>query len=503
MLRRLQEKRPLDILLPALVATLFGIGFYIYPPELDDLAYRLPFKAYFLDGAPYDTAELWRQIVWRHLHDNSRLANVAMQLLMLLPAWLTAAMSALVVFVTLRLMQRFGQYTSSCTVLLAGALYVLATPWIDHLYVFDWQLNYVWGGCLMMWFLMVFTLHRRKPDTIFLLGVLLGAWQECASLPAFIAVIGTWIFYRDYRDERTFAAGLGLLAGLLWLYMSPGGQDYRGGHWAPFTVSILSVLTTMPALIYCGCLLVRYLMRRHLEIRHFILGCVAVASAGVLWCYHVGPSVATCSVLASVTGLSMLADRTTGLTIVRILCGALYIYAVAGLAATIGDIWRLRDTYDKVVSRYRASGDTTIFADLTLRERMPLLSLRKIKFEQFTRKENIELLSAYYGTRTSMIHVLPRELEHFTPTAAESLGDGFYSYAGYLVGPAYSDGIAEVYLDAVYDGQIRRLFYFTTPFTGTDGETYGWYFVRNVSESIFCPVPDSVAFPEQAIRHGM
>ena len=94
-------------------------------------------------------------------------------------------------------------------------------------------------------------------------------------------------------------------------------------------------------------------------------------------------------------------------------------------------------------------------------------------------------------------------MDHFTPTAAESLGDGFYSYAGYLVGPAYSDGIAEVYLDAVYDGQIRSLFYFTTPFTGTDGETYGWYFVRNVSESIFCPVPDSIAFPEQAIRHGM
>ncbi len=109
--------RNADISLPVLfttfVAVLLGIGFALFPWVSDDLWYRLPFKECFLGDASVEPDEIWRQIYWRHTHDNSRLANALMFAVQFLPAWVHASLSGLAAFGTMRLMQRLGGFGES------------------------------------------------------------------------------------------------------------------------------------------------------------------------------------------------------------------------------------------------------------------------------------------------------------------------------------------------------------------------------------------------------
>ena len=92
---------------------LLGIGFALFPWVSDDLWYRLPFKECFLGDASVEPDEIWRQIYWRHTHDNSRLANALMFAVQFLPAWVHASLSGLAAFGTMRLMQRLGGFGES------------------------------------------------------------------------------------------------------------------------------------------------------------------------------------------------------------------------------------------------------------------------------------------------------------------------------------------------------------------------------------------------------
>ncbi|MDE6526285.1 MAG: hypothetical protein K2L75_03440 [Muribaculaceae bacterium] len=250
-----------NISLPGLlvffIALLLGLGFALFPWMSDDLWYRLPFKDFILHGAPFDTDTLLREIRKHHLTDNSRLANVAMALLQFLPGWFTASLSALAAFATMSLMRRYGAFAAdtAATALFCG-LFALVMPWIDQMYVFDFQLNYLWAGMLMALLLYLLAQGRCAPDALFLTGLLTGVWQECTAFPLFVALLASAALYRRCRTHRCGAAVLGLLLGLMWLYFSPGGSVYRSASWTPFgfRLGILAVFV-VPVAVYTAMLL--------------------------------------------------------------------------------------------------------------------------------------------------------------------------------------------------------------------------------------------------------
>lgn len=484
----------LPVLFTAFVAVLLGVGFALFPWVSDDLWYRLPFKDCFLADAPVDWSEIGRQIHWRHTCDNSRLANAAMFVLQFLPPWLYASLSALAAFATMRLMQRLGGFAADvrCTALFCG-LFALVMPWVDQMYVLDFQLNYLWGGAWMSLFLYMLLRRRGGADALFLVGLLTGVWQECTAFPAFVAAVALWVVYRTYRSERTAAGVAGLLCGLMWLYFSPGGTAYRANSWTPFSfrMSILAVFA-LPAIVYTAMLAVNVLRRRRLEAVHFVLVVAAWASCAVLLVTTMGPRTGWASVLASITGMTMLL---TGYRRTASAAGAaLYALALANLATVCYACHRESVVYDNVVSHYREHGPQTAFIDINLREDAPLLALQKPQFDFFAHYANVRLFSDFYGSVDSLVSVVPARLRHFTAVSADSICPGFYGYRGLLVGPApaHPDRL-EVVVD--YGSGPLDICYFATPFTDAEGITRGWYHCDvSTFSSLLHPVPEHISF---------
>ena len=491
-----------NISLPGLlvffIALLLGLGFALFPWMSDDLWYRLPFKDFILHGAPFDTDTLLREIRKHHLTDNSRLANVAMALLQFLPGWFTASLSALAAFATMSLMRRYGAFAAdtAATALFCG-LFALVMPWIDQMYVFDFQLNYLWAGMLMALLLYLLAQGRCAPDALFLTGLLTGVWQECTAFPLFVALLASAALYRRCRTHRCGAAVLGLLLGLMWLYFSPGGSVYRSASWTPFgfRLGILAVFV-VPVAVYTAMLLPSLWRRRCLPLRHFILLAMAWSSAAVLMLTTMGPRTGWASVLASITGITMLVARHRRSTVIL---GALcYGLALANLATVCYVCQRERQVYNSVIKHYQTHGTATAFVDISLRENAPQLALQKPQYDFFAHYNNITLFSDFYGHADSLVRVVPAPLRHFTAARASAVPDGFYSYEGLLVGPAPEKPDRYV-VEVDYGGGVMEMCYFTTPFTDADGIERGWYHCdASTFSSLLHPVPDYIRFLEVA-----
>ncbi len=489
--------RNADISLPVLfttfVAVLLGIGFALFPWVSDDLWYRLPFKECFLGDASVEPDEIWRQIYWRHTHDNSRLANALMFAVQFLPAWVHASLSGLAAFGTMRLMQRLGGFGESAasTALFCG-LFALAMPWVDQMYVLDFQLNYLWGGAWMSLFLLLLLRQRCSADVLFCTGLLCGVWQECTALPAFVATVGVWLFYGRFRNERTAAGATGLLLGLMWLYFSPGGTAYRSSGWTAFAfrMNIIAVFT-LPALVYTAMLL-RHTARRRMrpEAPHFILATVAWTSGLVMVLTAMGPRTGWASVLASITGIVMLLRGYRSTTFAA--GTALYGLALANLTTVCHVCRQEAEVYRDVVAHFRTNGSQTLFMPLHLREDAPLLALQKPQYDFFAHLNNILLFSNFYGSTDEPVIAVPSALREFSAERADRFCPDFYDYEGLLVGPTPGRPDRLV-VEVDYGSGPVVVCYFATPFVDADGIERGWYHCdASTISSLLHPIPERI-----------
>lgn len=491
------------------VSLMLWVGYYYFPWVADDLYYRMRFRDYFINGGDIDWAQAWEAMKWRHFNDNSRLASFAMLCLQFLPKMLTSFLSGVASYLSILFAARLsGVDKSASKSLLVALLFVVAMPWVDQMYVLPFQMAYLWGGAFGLVFAYVILENRTQGCKIFLFALFLGVWQEAIGFPAFVAVVAMYVFYPKYRDRRTVAAIAGLLAGLAWLYLSPGGQSYRSQPSPPFSFrfDILAVFAVPTVIFLIFCLTGLFVLWRKRRMRsvdlsvYVFLLIASLTSVAVMLASCFGPRVGWFGVLTAVVGLvKMLNDcfRCRLSKAVRnVLSGCAVIFIFGHLAFVDLTSYRNKLMYDSVVQSFRAYPEKAIYVPMEMRNEAPLMALQKPYFGLFTKWHTAVIVSAFHapaGHESDVMKVLPARLEDFSPEKARKLaGDnGFYSYKNLVVGPYAGARPASFKMKA--SSQTKDIYY--VPFQTVDSLSFGWY-VPNAStlESLFHPIPESMEF---------
>lgn len=488
------------------VSVLLATGFYVFPWISDDINFRILFREYFAGEKPMTLSWVWEHICWRYFNDNGRFANVAMVLGITGPDWGLKTGSLIAAFMSMSYGLKLSGLERSFN---AAALFtfgfIVAMPWQDSLYVTDFQLNYLWSGAIMLAFLYMFLFRRGNAMVLCAMGLLLGLWQESCGFPALIAVLVVGLLFKSYRDRRTSVAVLALVAGLCWLYFSPGAMRYRTSAPASFSfrINILAVYAVPPLLF--GIWTVSNLLKRRFsgmsERRKAVLAAlmvVSVVSTALMFYSCMGPRVGWAGVLSSLIGMICLLHQSRLLELFtrksrRMLAWVLLGFTVVHLGVV--DVYSLKEgrTYRKIIEGYISEPDKVQFADLLLREELPLYCLQKPHLGAFSHWANINIQSYFYRADGTRIRVVPERLRDFNRGEARVIdGSGeFYEWKGLVVGPVlYDTPSVARNIEADYGRGLHQVDFFTTTFPDAAGVMRAWYYPdASTLETLLCPTP--------------
>lgn len=458
----------------------------------DDLNYRLPYRDCFLDGKPLHFNMIAGHIRELYLCNSPRLANILMIGLQFLPRWICGMLSGVACYLTLVTgIRLLGLTARPYAAMFLSALFVFFMPWVDQIYVFDFQLNYLWSGAVLLLYLHL--LLQSESIWLYAVALILGFMNESCGFPAWVATIALITCYRRYRQSRTFISLLLLTVGLAFLYLAPGMQSYRNSGWHPFAHrQSVVIVFCLPELAYILSVLVVCLRRRKFRLRPVDCMFVAVAFAGmsVMLFSRMGPRVGWASVLVALCGLCGL---TYGrISKYRLFISLLFVAALAHLALVDTIAWKEKKVYDEVLARYKANPDEQIFADFTLREYAPLFAFQKPYYNIFAHYGNIRLFSEFWHSEDEKVKVLPIELKDFAPERADVLSDGFLVFRGMIVGPCVSS--RPVVVRAQVDGRTHKDF-MVMPFVDSRGVKRSWWHSNHSSlDDVVHPIPDSITY---------
>lgn len=238
----------LNLVLTGIWAILMGIFFIGMPKCIDDLAYIAFLKDYqelhgtdwvrsgvdyFATGFPLkEISAAWAD---HYANLNGRLANMAAIVLTPMPKWVGSSISLLLLVISLPPILRLSGSSLRRGPGTAWAIAALTffLPWHEHLGSLDYQLNYVWPAALALWLLTALGKNRSrglvKSIPLILGAALLGAWHEGFGLPVAAGLAAAAALKRDWRNPATILSIFALLAGGLFLWISPGWQ-FRLAH---------------------------------------------------------------------------------------------------------------------------------------------------------------------------------------------------------------------------------------------------------------------------------
>lgn len=478
---------------------LISLGFMLYPYIGDDISYRLPFKGYFICGQEVGISDIWDAYLMHCKYENSRIANLFMCFLLFLPQWLCGLMSAAMALLSIRYGAKItGVELSPSAICFLMATFVLLMPWIDQIYIFDFQANYLWAGtfCIILAYIVVSSKIKNIP-VLLVISVFVGAWQEATSLPLLVGVGAlTILHHRRYLTGQSLTVMLGLLIGLTWLYFSPGGASYRGTAERAFgnRMNIL-VLYALPSLTYCGFAIFSMLKMRRLSPSDTLLLPIALTSTLIGLLLPMGPRLLWISVLASLIGLTghIYHRESKGRSILGY---SLFALMALNLIAVGWVSWKERKGYEDVRKASLRNSDQTVFIDMTLREDAPLLAFQKPYYNVFAQFANNRIISIFYRTDGQITKVVPLALKEFPSGEEVQINDdGFYLVGKLIVGPRVSDAPLEVAMTVDYGKGERVETFYCVPFVGKNGEPFAWYHYNSSSiEALLNPTPLAISF---------
>ena len=460
------------------LAALLAIGFALMPWLGDDLLYRMPYREYFVEGGAFDMSAVLGHIRYLYLENSPRLANILMIGLQFLPQWICGLLSGLACWITIYYSLRLvGAQKSVVIAMLFGALFVFLMPWVDQMYLFDFQLNYLWTGAVMVVYLYLLTGGGRFEKPLAMSALILGFMNESCGFPAWLATVLLIVAFPSMRSKRCYVALALLTVGLAFLYLAPGMQSYRSSGWHPFaTRSSIVLVFCLPALAYLSVLIFRSILRhsRGLDRVDAALALIALSGMLLMWFSQMGPRVGWASVLASICGLCRCLVPYAG----RLgwVAAALYAFACVHLIVVDRMAWQDKRVYDDVVRQYRQTPSMPIYADY------------------FSHYRSMTLFSKFWNEGAPVAIVLPKALRDFKATEARTVNDGFMEYEGMLIGPCVSEKPSFVRVPVSREGRTyKKEDYFVTPFTDSDGVPRGWWYHNSSSfASTLRPIPDNI-----------
>lgn len=252
-----------------------GIVLVVMPKYCDDWWYMEHLRGWFeargvwypTDGGNIFQGSLpWKEMAdtWRDhiMTDNSRLANIVVVPLLLLPKWVGSGVALLCWIYAVIGMLRLTGVTRRDHAQVAVAIVMLTflMPWREQMGALDYQLNYVVTSGIAVIFLrcVLKALNGGRLFPALFWGVVLGAWQEAFSLPILTGLAVVWLTMTGVRRKKLFKICVALGLGLLWLALAPGLRCRIGAEVGsePYTLyRLLFILWQHPGYFICAGLL--------------------------------------------------------------------------------------------------------------------------------------------------------------------------------------------------------------------------------------------------------
>lgn len=479
--------RKVGCFLISLIFISFAYCFFVYPVALDDYWFLSDFKAgreaggNVVDGL----VNFWD---WRIHYDNGRLANMIGIAFLLLPKWITAAISVIELLVSYLLMCRLAGVTRRDfnAAALMAVFVAVGFPWHDSIFTSVYSFNYLWAVPLML--IAAVAALRATTTNCFLMfagGVLLGGWHEIYSLPVLVALgIMMLAGFLQWRRDRVFLLA-GLCVGLAWLMLIPAWSNRVGADvsltpssymlvqlmyhfmgWLPFMSLWLIclcvkkwrkvVVDPVVMFVFIACLVIIGVQLTVLKARAgfpaFILSYIGLVR-----------------ILRQVWQSAFIGNRMPASLIMTILLGLVAVHmAVVDvyMKRMADELSAIKNVYDRHTER-----PVTIFADITYDWEIPPFVLKKTFFERHSHGWHYKCYNMW--SKLPLHHIVPASLKYYRA----GMGDEIEGTAdarlwnGYLVMP-FKSRLATVWVS--YGNDLRESD--LSIFHGADGGCY--YFVN-------------------------
>ncbi len=477
-----------------MLAVLVGIGFWMFPMISDDLHFQIPFRKYIEGREVFDWDVVWNYIVEVYHTNNIRIPNVITPFLIyaknikMLPAVISTIALWYVSYKGLMLAgvdKAKGLRLWFCVaIFFAGILFCF--PWIDQMYLFTFQMNYLWPTAISLFMIDLLVNNRGGAVVAFLLGLVLGFWHEAFAGPMLVAILGLSLLFPMYRNFKVLLCVIGLASGLLWFMFAPA----MGGHSWPYFQGRLYVVLPylLPWMIYVAVNAI--LLRRDKDMvfspRNVMFILLSSASMGVLVVYStVGARIGSIGVVVSIIGVVHLLNKAQwglGGVVGRGVIILLLIFEVVHVIVVDVMCWRLGNQTEIALQRYRESPTQSVFAPMDLREDAPWLCFQKPYYDWFAHRCTSKSFEGLYGIGIYPLMVVPETIAEYKPCDAEPVpgSAGVTYYKGHVVGSALTDYFANVDFAADYGQGVKtRRFYVVSFRSEADGKMYAWYHPEN------------------------
>ncbi len=479
----------------ALTALAFAVFFIFTPYSGDDFWFRhLAMDQYFATGSFGFPGELIRMEMLDHIrHDNARLCNILFCILVYLPRWITATVTAALCTWLLRALARLagiGRADWQKTVWLC-AMFAMALPWVEHLFTLCFQLNYLWSMAGAAWIACRVLFGRPlHPVLAFAVGLLFGAWHEGFSVPVFAGLCALAVcFPSRFRRRDTAAMLAGMAIGIAWLAFCPAAL-YRGEGGTRLSEPYYWLLSLRYNFLICiyFILWLAALARRKTRagaltpLSVFTATCCAVSYLiGVYAAFGMRPGM--CGEMFAIAGILRLWPAESGSRVRVALSGLMGIFLIAHLAVASAMTFRVRGEYDTLYKQYRRSTDGRVFTRLTSDLEAPLLALGK---PLFLYQESLLCQGLTHSSVSKPLLPVPELLADATAQSGRDVPGmpGLRMFDGRFFAPADSLGLP---LDCWTDLQTQVMFgpvahprvVRAIPFTSrADGREYFYLYIN-------------------------
>lgn len=496
--------RKIGYLLLLLIFVSFAYCFFLYPLGLDDYWFLSDVKSGIADGGTFwDGIKHFWEI--RVNYDNGRFANLIGVLFLLLPRWVTSAISVLALLLSYLLMCRVAGITRRDfnAAMLMAVFVAIGLPWHDSIFSSVYSFNYLWATPLML--ACILAILRSKPINValmFVVGVLLGGWHEIYSLPVLIATgILMLMGFLEWRRDRVFLL-LGLCIGLVWLMLIPAWSS-RVGREVFITPSAYMFVQLMyhfmgwlPFMLLWGvCICVKKWRKVALSptVLFIIIACLVIIGVQMVilkaragFPAFILSYVGIVYILRQVWQSAFIGGRYPAslvMVILLALVGAHMSMVDFYMTKMVNELNVIKKVYDKQTER-----PVTIFADITYDWQLPPYLLKKTFFERHAHGWHYGCYQIWAGLPSH--HIVPVALKNYRAELGEKIEGTADArmWNGYLVMP-FKKSVAMVWVNYGKDKRHSDL----SIFHGADGKCY--YFIDPYShtwEYSFLPVSADV-----------
>jgi hypothetical protein len=473
-----------------IICILLGLGIYLFPNISDDLNYALSYKDYLIGGKPFDIQMIVSNIKSHYLYDNARLCNVIAILLAPLPRLIGAIISTLSIAYLFFIGAKYAKIQHQPLPLSFWAAFItFCFPWIDQMYILDFQINYLWSSALALFTTIAFIKQRNHSTaTLAVLSLITGLWHEAFSFPLLIAIIAVSTLNKRLRTTKTYTMALSLSIGFAYLTTAPCFQFTPIPQYGSRMIMVYPY--AVPFIAAAICALRR---RKKLSTRALMLLLPALTATALMIYGEKGSRVGSLGIVYSGLYLASIMPSTKRN---HLIASTIFALTALHLIAVDMQAYKANKSTAYVLKQYATHPNSTIYSDMVLRENAPWFCLQKPYYGWFAHNSTLTVFENFYGDGSHQMLVVPQKLEHFTPSNATKIsGDtNAYFFDGLIVLQQHSDKRLAMQYNVNHGRGTRYCHFMAVPFKSLkDGKTYCWLYPENTFlDQVLHPQPISL-----------